>query len=178
MIVFIISILNASRHHDPALRGEAGQAIGEGRRCRRRRRWGGRALTGVLLLPEDFPTFPEAHRRISCLIVLKYRVSRRWSHIDRASYRCLWRGHSSGEEDRLENQLWKHQISGWIAISAAGSHGQGSSKRSGLFTDTGIYRGCSMYAFFCASSALRLMRQRRAWACASGPLQCCGIYHR
>ena len=38
--------------------------------------------------------------------------------------------HPSGYEDRLNNQLWKHQIWGWRAVSAAGLEGRGSSKRS------------------------------------------------
>ena len=39
---------------------------------------------------------------------------------------------SSGEEDRLKNQIRKYKILGWIAVSAAGSH-----TRNVLFTDTG-----------------------------------------
>ena len=46
--------------------------------------------------------------------------------------------HSSGEKYRLENQLWKHQVRGWIAVSAAGSHGQGSQKRSVSFPQTPV----------------------------------------
>ena len=43
--------------------------------------------------------------------------------------------HFSGEEDPWENQLEKHQIRGWTAVSAAGLQGQGSHKRSD-FSDT------------------------------------------
>ena len=41
-----------------------------------------------------------------------------------------------GEEDPWINQLGKHQIRGWRAVSAAGLHGQGSPERSVLFTGT------------------------------------------
>ena len=37
-----------------------------------------------------------------------------------ASYRCLWTKHSPGENKMWENQLSKHQIRGWRAVSAAG----------------------------------------------------------
>ena len=45
---------------------------------------------------------------------------------------------STGEEGSRENKLPEHQIKGgWRAASPAGLYGQGSSKRSALFTDTG-----------------------------------------
>ena len=37
--------------------------------------------------------------------------------------RCLWNKHSSGEEGMWANQLSKHQIRGWRAVSAAGLQG-------------------------------------------------------
>ena len=46
--------------------------------------------------------------------------------------------HSSGEEDPRENQLAKHQIRGWRAVSAAGLQGKGCHKRSVYFTGTGV----------------------------------------
>ena len=42
-----------------------------------------------------------------------------------------------GEQDPWEHSLEHHQIGGCKAASAAGFHGQGSSKRSDLFTGTG-----------------------------------------
>ena len=57
-------------------------------------------------------------------------------------YRCLWKNNSSGLEYRWGNQLSKHQIRGWIAVSAAGSL---SSKRNVvLLSDTGILQCHSM----------------------------------
>ena len=44
-------------------------------------------------------------------------------------YRCLWKKHSSGEEEPLEDMFSEHHIWGWNAGSAAGLLGQGSSKR-------------------------------------------------
>ena len=37
----------------------------------------------------------------------------------------------------MENQLSEHRIWGWIAASAAGSHGQGLGKRNVVVADTG-----------------------------------------
>ena len=46
---------------------------------------------------------------------------------------------------RIRRQVGK---SGWIAVSGAGSHGQGSSKRIALFTDTGsMYMGMILCFF-------------------------------
>ena len=42
------------------------------------------------------------------------------------------------EEDTREGQLSEHQIRGWGTVSTAGSRGDGSHERSGLFTDTGM----------------------------------------
>ena len=45
--------------------------------------------------------------------------------------------HSSGEEDPWEDELAKHQIRGWGAISSTGLHGQGSHKRN-VFSKTPV----------------------------------------
>ena len=41
-------------------------------------------------------------------------------------------------EKEMEDNLWDRQMRGWRAASADGLQGQGSRKRSDLFTDTSI----------------------------------------
>ena len=56
---------------------------------------------------------------------------------DRHSNAGVCEKHSSGEEDRWEDEISEHHIRGWIAVSAARLHGQGWHKMYVLFTDAG-----------------------------------------